>query len=118
MKQILFVILLLSLSSCGQSEVERLREQVATLEEENSELRSRIEELEGKTIDYASQISDLEDDNYALKSDLEDSKNTIEDARNAVDNLRMQRIIDGDAYTSHGMMQDMDIDNIENSLGY
>ena len=32
MKQILFVILLLMVSSCGQSEVERLREQVAVLE--------------------------------------------------------------------------------------
>ncbi len=118
MKQILFVILLLMVSSCGQSEVERLREQVAVLEEENSELRSRIEELEGQNSDYESQIIDLEDDNFALESDLEDSKNTIEDARNAVDNLRMQRIIDGDAYTSHGMMQDMDIDDIENSLDY
>ena len=126
MKAKIFIfIMVISLCSCGNSEVYSLREQIEALESENSELRNRIAELESEKNEYESNIADLEDSNFSLQqsnseleSDLEDKENSIEDARYAVDNLRMQRIIDGDAYTSHGMMQDMDIDDIDNSLDY
>lgn len=126
MKAKIFIfIMVISLCSCGNSEVDSLREQIEALESENSELRNRIAELESEKNEYESNIADLEDSNFSLQqsnseleSDLEDKENSIEDARYAVDNLRMQRIIDGDVYTSHGMMQDMDIDDIDNSLDY
>lgn len=105
MKRLPVILLLLaSLCSCGQSEVERLQDRVDELEAENSELQSRVEELE----------SELEE----CQGNYSDAQDAIDNARSAVDNLRTQRLIDGDAYSSHGIMQDMDIDDIENSLDY
>lgn len=105
MKHLLYIgLLFFTLCSCGQSEVERLQDRVDELESENSELQSRIEELE----------SDLED----CQGNVSDAQDAINNARSAIDNLRTQRLLDGDAYSSHGFMQDMDIDDIENSLDY
>jgi len=98
------LLMLASLCSCGQSEVERLQDRVDELETENSELQSRIEELE----------SDLAE----CQGDYSDAQDAIDKARSAIDDLRTQRLIDGNAYSSHGFMQDMEIDDIENTLDY
>lgn len=103
-KDTVILIMLASLCSCGQSEVERLQDRFDELESENSELHSRIEVLE----------SELEE----CQGNYSDAQDAINNARSAIDDLRTQRLIDGDAYSSHGFMQDMDIDDIENSLDY
>ena len=100
-----------TLCSCGQSEINRLQD-------ENEALQTQVDELNSEKDALEEHISELEIELEECQSNYSNAEDAIDNARNAIEDLRLQRLLDGDAYSSHGLIQDMDIDDIENSLDY